>query len=399
MKMIVSFSTLLVLLACCKEPATPKPPIPPKQLVVLWKTPIIPQNATSGTLGMTPVLFGSEVIFNSEYGLDGTGETVLFFDTADGSLNRTWKGLSGSIYTRETVAHSGNYLLFGEQTSVDCLNMVTGNTQWSGNVSDERPYIYANNGYIYRGFPYDYQNGQYNSCRLKRTPAGSNSWQTVYDFTRTDNYRPGFIGCGFGTLPNGDEVVVWKNWSLTPSNSERTDIFAYNLTADSLMWRNTDFKEGASVEPLKVVNGVVYGLLITRAIAVDLISGATLWQQDFSDQQTTFPLNFLTSSDFYIQGSYVYVKGQSDELFVLRKNNGTIWKVIQDSPGIYSKYTYFEGKLFAARDGIGAVDLNTGEDLLKGYEQPSSRLFYSDITIDPPAQGNVLPRWCVCLLH
>jgi hypothetical protein len=261
--------------------------------------------------------------------------------------------------------------------------MVTGNTQWSGNVSDERPYIYANNGYIYRGFPYGYENGQYNSSRLKRTLAGSNAWETVYDFTRTDNYRPGFIGCGFGTLPNGNEVVVWKNWSVTPGNSNRTDIFAYNLTADSLMWRNTDFNVPANVLPLKVVNGVVYGLIHASAIAIDLVSGITLWEQDFSGQNTSLPNQFYGQSDFYIQSSYVYVKGPSDEFFILRKNNGTVWKIVQDIPSIDDKYTYFEGKLWGAGDGISAIDLSTGEDLLKDYKQIHDNSWRSSITIDP----------------
>jgi hypothetical protein len=383
LKMIVQLFVTVGLLACCKEPVNPPKPPAAKQLEVVWKTPLIPQNATSSTLGMTPVLYGNEVIFNTEFGPNGAGETVLFLDTANGNITRTWSDLSGTIYTLEKVVLSGDYLLFGEQSDVDCLNLVSATTQWSGTVTDERPHLYEHQGYIYRGFRYDYENGQYNSCRLKRTPAGSNAWETVYDFTRTDNYRPGFIGCGFGTLPNCDEVVVWKNWSLTPGNSERTDIFAYNLTADSLIWRNTDFKEGATVQPLKIVNGVVYGLIRKGAIAIDLVTGATLWQQDFSGQQTTFPQSFAVSSDFHIHSSYVFVKGQSDELFILRKNNGTVWKVIQDSPDIYDKYTYFEGKLWGAGDGISAIDLSTGEDLLKDYKQIHDNSWRSSITIDP----------------
>jgi glucose dehydrogenase len=149
------------------------------------------------------------------------------------------------------------------------------------------------------------------------------------------------------------------------------------------MWRNTDFNVPANVLPLKVVNGVVYGLIHASAIAIDLVSGITLWEQDFSGQNTSLPNQFYGQSDFYIQSSYVYVKGPSDEFFILRKNNGTVWKIVQDIPSIDDKYTYFEGKLWGAGDGISAIDLSTGEDLLKDYQQIHDDSWRSSITIDP----------------
>jgi hypothetical protein len=78
----------------------------------------------------------------------------------------------------------------------------------------------------------------------------------------------------------------------------------------------------------------------------------------------------------------VYIICQTHDFFVLRKNNGTIWKA-QQAPSIYDKYTYFEGKLWGAGDGISAIDLATGEDLLKGYQQIHNDNWYSAITIDP----------------
>jgi outer membrane protein assembly factor BamB len=135
------------------------------------------------------------------------------------------------------------------------------------------------------------------------------------------------------------------------------------------------------VQPLKVVDGVVYGLITKSAFAINLNTGATLWRQDFSSQNNNL-LDFSVRSDFHVEGSYVYIICQTHDFFVLRKNNGTIWKA-QQAPSIYDKYTYFEGKLWGAGDGISAIDLATGEDLLKGYQQIHNDNWYSAITIDP----------------
>jgi hypothetical protein len=113
-----------------------------------------------------------------------------------------------------------------------------------------------------------------------RTAVSSLAWDTVYSFTATDDYKPSFTGYGSGTLANGDEVVVWKSWSTKINTTEeRADVFAYNLTADSLMWRVSGFMEGAMTVPLQVQDGVVYGTLEHSAIAIDLATGNMLWQQ------------------------------------------------------------------------------------------------------------------------
>jgi hypothetical protein len=386
-KFLLPLATASILFSTsCKKEVEPQPPTPPKQLEVVWKTRTVPEFNGNTTNSLTPFLYGNEVVFSSWFNKKrGVGDRVIFLDTANGKLNRSWGDLSSTGYSEESVVHWGDYLLFGDQRRVECLNLLTGSTAWKGSVASTWTTIYVHNGFAYRGFPYDYQNGEYNSCRLKRTPVDANAWQTVYDFTRTDNFHPGFVGCGFGNLPNGDEVVVWKNWSFTASNSNRVDIFAYNLTADSLMWRNTDFRKYGSVSALKVVGDAVYGSLSQNMFAVDLASGKTLWQQDFSGQKLSLP---ISDPLFHVQGSYVIVKGPSDELIYVRKNYGTIWKVVYNVPQISEGYSYFENKLFGIGGSISIIDIATGVNLLKGYDQSNVTTHSwhhanSRITIDP----------------
>jgi outer membrane protein assembly factor BamB len=380
-KMILFSIALGFILACCKEQSTPNPPAVPDQLAILWKMPITPPEASSISLSMTPILYGDEVIFNTDYTLNGVHAPVLFLDTADGSVKRTWSGLSGDAYTSSTVVETNGYLVFGELTKVDCLNMASATTQWKSTVPLLFPRLMAKNGYVYRGFPFNPIGNQYNSCALMRTAVSSLAWDTVYSFTATDDYKPSFTGYGSGTLANGDEVVVWKSWSRKLNTQQhRAEIFAYNLTADSLMWRNSEFLDHANTIPLQVENGVVYGLIRTSAFAIDLATGNTLWRRDFNSINGDVQFAALP---FHLDGNYMLVQSQNvDKLYYLNKITGKLIREI-DVPYRYDRFAYFEGKLFGAGIGLGIIDIASGENLADKYDQSVFRRWWSGITIDP----------------
>jgi hypothetical protein len=383
-KMMITYTFLAsVLLACCKD-QNPVPPrtAEPKQLEVVWKTLLVPtENSTVGTLAMNPILYGGEVLFNSDYTLNGVHAPVLFLDTADGSVKRTWSGLSGDAYTSSTVVETNGYLVFGELTKVDCLNMASATTQWKSTVPLLFPRLMAKNGYVYRGFPFNPIGNQYNSCALMRTAVSSLAWDTVYSFTATDDYKPSFTGYGSGTLANGDEVVVWKSWSRKLNTQQhRAEIFAYNLTADSLMWRNSEFLDHANTIPLQVENGVVHGLIRTSAFAIDLATGNTLWRRDFNSINGDVQFAALP---FHLDGNYMLVQSQNvDKLYYLNKITGKLIREI-DVPYRYDRFAYFEGKLFGAGIGLGIIDIASGENLADKYDQSVFRRWWSGITIDP----------------
>lgn len=374
---------LLTALACCEEPPQP-PPTGPKKLEVVWRTPIVPDPELNHTIAMNPVLYDSVVVFNSEFTLNGYEAPVMFMDTADGTILDYWSDYSDGpfAYSAESMAFENEFLFLCGQRSVDCINMDTRQTQWHGPVADNGPFIYTNDGYLYRGIEYNGQNPMNNSAAVMRTPVGQMNWDTVYAFDRTDNFKPGFDSMGFGKLPNGNDVVVWKNRSITGS-ADRTDIFAFNLTADTLLWRNMDFEESSGIIPLKVEDGVVYGLLQHNAVAIDLATGNTIWNTDFRNVNTSIPIQFF-GGDFHIEGDRILIKSQSDELVVLKKSNGTVNWMVQDlSYGMNDRFTYFEGKLFFADNDLIIIDVTTGERLV-----PENRVEHlgdvrSRIVIDP----------------
>ncbi|WP_170266443.1 outer membrane protein assembly factor BamB family protein [Phaeocystidibacter luteus] len=333
---------------------------------------------------MNPVLYDTVVVFNTDYELNGYNSPVMFMDAADGTIIDYWSDHSDGpfAYSHESMAYEGQYLFLSGQRSVDCINIQTRQTQWHGPVADNGPFIYTSNGYLYRGIEYNGQNPNNHSAAVMRTPLNQMAWDTVYAFDRTDNYKPGFNSMGFGTLANDDEVVVWKNRSFTGS-SDRTDIFAYNLTADTLLWRNIDFVESSGIIPLKVDNGVVYGLLQYNAIAIDLASGNTIWSQNFNSVNPTLPMQF-SGGDLHIDGDKILVKSASDELVALNTSDGKITWIVQDHPfGFDDRFTYFEGKLFYCAHQLVIADVLTGRQLIEESQVEHLGDVRSRVVIDP----------------
>ncbi|GGH65191.1 outer membrane protein assembly factor BamB family protein [Phaeocystidibacter marisrubri] len=333
---------------------------------------------------INPVMYKDVVVFSSDRVVNTVRSPVVFLDTATGEIRDYWTDFSDGPFTYldESMAHEGQYLFLSGQRSVDCINMETHQTQWHGPAGDNSPLIYVSDGFLYRGFEYDGMNPTNNSAAIMRTPVDSRDWDTVYAFTRTDRYKPGFDSMGFGTLTNGDEVVVWKNRSITGS-SDRTDIFAYNLTADTLLWRNMDFVEGSGVIPLKVERGVVYGLLRNHAVALDLATGNTIWSQDFNSVKASFPLQFY-EGDFYINGNTMLIKGPAHEIMGLSIEDGSISWLRKDLDfGIEDRFTYFEGKLFFTTTELAVIDVHTGERVLESSRVEHLGNLEGRVTIDP----------------
>ena len=355
-------------------------------LRIIWRKPIS-QEPRIGSLSMNPILFDRYVIINSEYDYDGHSSPVLFLDTATGEVLDYWSDYSSGpyIYMNRAAVQDGQYLFLGGQRSVDCINLRTKTTQWQSSVEPNSPYLYTHDGYLYRGIEFDGENPHNNSAALIRTPVSHRDWEYVYSFTKTDNRTPSFTGITGATTNSGDQVVLWKNRGYVPSNGQlnRTDIFAYNLTQDSLMWRNMDFQEGSGIAPMKVEDDIVYGTTHYSLFAIDLKSGETLWQTSLEDQPTHTPFS-LAHSDFHLNESTIILKGSSREVFGIDKVTGEIeWIIEGNSGGVGNWFTNFDGKLFFGDEVLEIADAQTGYSLLDPRRAREIDLIISCVTVDP----------------
>jgi len=385
MKVLIYLTIFLSLNSGCKKKPTGNPVTAETspELKVIWRTSIVPDPSRNITISMNPVLYDELVIFGTELTMNEMNAPILFMDTATGEIKDYWTDYLGepAAYYGEKSLAFDKYLFLSSLTTVNCINLETRETQWQSNIKFNFPGIYANEDYLYRGISYKNED----EAALLRTPVSQINWDTVYAFSRTDRRRPNFDAAGFGQLANGDEVVAWKNRSYVPGNGsmDRTDIFSYNLSADTLMWRNTDINFNSGPVPLKVEDQRVYGLVENHAFCIDLLTGDTLWFKDIRKiVKPTFDFGFF-NGDLFIHEDAVLIKGDSDELISLNKVTGETKFVRQDiAIGFGDRFTYFEGKLFFSAGELVIIDALTG-DLLNKKQANQINDIQSRIVIDP----------------
>tara|TARA_R110000868_G_scaffold409767_1_gene695968 strand:- start:501 stop:1718 length:1218 start_codon:yes stop_codon:yes gene_type:complete len=383
MKQIITGIIVLFLFSACAKNASSALQSSPasNELNIVWSVPIMNNTSGSGSLSMNPILHENQIIINTEYQREGKTAPVIFLNSTDGSSKGTWSDyIAGNeLYMSEISAYDGKFLLLSTGRSIDCINLQTRQTQWQSLLPSSGPFIYAKDNFIYTSLSFNAKR----SAAIIRSPTDRKDWDTVYTFHQTDGFLPNFDSMGFGTLENGDAIIVWKNRSYRGS-THRTDIFAYNLNADSLMWRNTNFMLNSGVLPLQIENNKVYGAVNNQVFALELNNGITLWRRDFNDL-VEYPdrANFDNGAMLIYDDAFI-LKGQGEEMVFLNKLNGALRRVVKNLPGdIRSRFTLFEGKLFFSAGKLVVVDALTTEVLLKSKESDPFEIIRSNIIIDP----------------
>lgn len=353
-----------------------------KQLKIVWQKAIIEDSTSSYyTLALNPLLYKGQVIF-------GTGEVfnqlispVMFLDTSTGKILDLWSdyGHGTSFYYGENTSSDGDFLCLSTQRSIDCLNLDTKGRQWTVSIANNGPRIYTHNGSLFTS----YESFDGKTAFITRSPVSQKDFKIIFSLTSNDASLPYFGSFGFGNLPNGDDVIAWTN--RPGNNSPRTEIFAYNLTADSLLWVETEIKESSGISPLQIQDNRVYGLVNKHAFCIDLISGNTIWYQKIASlTPEEYGIGF-NGSDFLLHNNSMIIKGNHQKLLFLKKSDGSLMHSAENLPaGIKDRMVYFEGKLFFAANGALVIaDANTGEQLLSDSEAKQFDNILSKILIDP----------------
>lgn len=379
-----SLVTILICLGfwSCHKPQKmiSEPQVETDQFEILWKTPISPGPFV---LGLNPILYDSLVIVNTEYEIYDDFAAVLFIDTATGTVVDTWSEyIDGTaLYTSDKFYLEDDFLVLHTMRSTDVLNLNTRQRQWASTTNqDQSAFLYGNNGFVYTS----HQIGA-KTAKILRSPVDQKNWETVYSFTANGAMRPFFDGIGFGALDNGDEIVFWENRITHPY--DKLEIFAYNLTADTLLWRNRDFPTADIPFPPRVYNGKVYGRYVESVYCIDLETGQMLWLKDYG---TAFEQSGLAAKINYI-GMYndqLVVKPDCNTILFVDLEDGSIDKMVSgyEDGNPEGEFSYWQEKLYFNNGlQLAVTDLATGENLVTPENSRALEgiTIYSSITVDP----------------
>lgn len=387
MKQLIYYPFILILF-CCKKPVkTESNSIEDDdKVVVQWRRHLLASQQES--YSMSPVLGENWVIFSNKNGSDinETGR-LLFLDKATGDSLDSWSEYVGRPgYTSwEEQQVTGDRLFISDVQFLNCIHIPTASSIWSSDLSfaEGDGLSYINNGYIYRSYE---SNGYLPNLTgtIIRSPLDREDWQQVYSYTADDDYSVSLSCITSVFLANGDELLLFKNrqWNFDLSQG-RMDVFAYNLTADSLLWRNKGLEMwDGGVMPMKVEDSLVFCPGGGYFFALNLYTGEKVWEFDYAGRS---PGNHFGYGDVFFNGKFLIIKPSGDELFCLTKTTGRLnwWK---DKKGwtMKGRFTHFEGKLFYIADAdLIVVDDYTGERLLSEERQEHLGKLTGDVRIDP----------------
>ncbi len=383
------FTIIFLLHSCNKKDSklVGTPDVKDSKLEIIWKSPIVEDTLIHFALGMNPCIYDSLVVFNTDNNYLGKGAPVLFMNKHTGQIVDSWSDyVEGPwTYRGETTKALGDYLILSSISSIDCLNLKTRQSQWSERFNMVGPYIYLNDGYVYTGTTFNANT----SAAVIRTRPDQNSWDTLYKYTSTDGYKPQFDGINFGEMANGDKVLVWKNRSLKWSR-DRTEIFAYNLSADTLLWHinYADVVSGAAV--LQVDDMGVYGMIHKKLFALDLQDGSVLWERDFRGLVSDPGSANMDAGIIVQRGDTLVLKGDTEQLLYLNKKVGSLLQSTDLAWGnpAHSIET-FEGNYYiTTTTGLFIVEAQSGTILFTNKDDPrfNSRHIKSRVTIDPESR-------------
>ena len=383
MRVIYSAIRFLAIMAICDSCKTEAPPLPPdnsNRFEILWKTPI---TYGPGVLGLNPILYDSLVIVNTEYELYDDFAAILFIDTTNGAVVDTWSDyIDGTtLYTSNKFYHEDDYLVLHTMRSTDVLNLKTRQRQWASTTNrNQSAFLNGDSGYIYTS-----HNIGTKTATVERTPIHQENWETVYSFTANGAMRPFFDGFGFASLPNGDQILLWQNRVSFPTS--QLEIFAFNLTADTLLWRNRDFPGFELLFPPLVYQGKVYGPFIDSIYCLDLETGQTLWLKNI---EPSFGPSFEPFGIVYmgIYNNQLLIKSNRSGMLYATTKTGSVNKVVEGYPegNGEGEFSYWQGKLyFNSGLELAVTDIATGENLVTpaNLGELADIDIYSSITVDP----------------
>lgn len=392
----ITLIAFLSLLYACKQEeiiTTNNEPLKNDEPVLLWQVPLDPD--TIACISIQPYLYNSGVLFSNEHYWNEQAVIVTMVDTADQHV--IWQ--SGNFFNEDcpsidAVMGGARYAynnlfatLCGESPRVIDLN--TGNVVWDNTLSNGDYYITGYNSTLF----YTHLNGTnpFSRSTLFKSDILLNQWDTILSLPMENDYSSHIYPPTVLLDNNNDTILFFQNrqWTATPSYDGKIDLYAYNLSGDSILWENEDIDPsgGSAVFPPLLYNGKVYFKGEFRVYCLDATTGELLWSWLAEPADGDLMLGNLI-----LEENKLIVKTATTSLYALSPESGDeIWKNV-NSGWTPNLLTYFEGVVYYVSGGDGflnAVNIDTGEMLWRFFSpnNPSHSgggpIYNSNPTIDP----------------
>lgn len=387
MMIILSF----FLFSCCGEKITiiPEIEVPTSvqkgELQVIWQAPL-------GVTDTNIYLSQGPTIIEDKIAIAGGGG-IQFRKKENGELLSFWEDHFGSSFN-----HSQRPQIFGQNIFVNSqiktylIDSNNGETIWKHLIEHGAPYTNITLGKIFHSIRDDSPQ-KVNFSYLTEIYPNSGERDTILLIPKINNYNPNLEPPAGWITPNNDSLLFFVNRSLNFGGDldEQLDAYAYNMTADSIEWKLTDFDiEGTSrVGPPLVEDDLVFISGERTLYCLNAVDGTSVWEHRFEDDTGGFSESLFISASIKI-GHRLIISPTNSNTYCFDAFTGQIlWKET-DSASSPQNMVHHNGVIYTVGNGDGklfAFDLETGEHYWRAFppnrRSDSRASFSNEIDLDP----------------
>ncbi len=377
--MILFLSILLTInLTSCKPDDCP-PELVGNTSPIVWK-----KAFEKTDLSSTPMFYNGTIIVGHPsvdeiykvYAYDAlTGDTI--WQTAINMLGNFEPNFKEEVFLVD------DKVILSEAHDLCVLNANTGEIIWFKIKQGLESKCCEIDGFLYRS---DYVNR--NTSSLYRFDINTGAEETVFTINRSEygsNYSPGLLMPVKWEHPSGDEILVLQNrtYGWYTGGSDKMDILAWNLTADSMLWYR-DSLDGLSSTSRPALDGnKVYFFGTWNVYCIDAKTGETLWNYDVGISPGG---NFKTANILIVDDKLIAKQG-NDGMHAVNKETGErIW-YNPDTEASPSLLTVHNDTIWFCSAGVFGIDAHTGEKLIDDWNPEYGAWIFS--VAQHPTNGNI----------
>jgi outer membrane protein assembly factor BamB len=167
----------------------------------------------------------------------------------------------------------------------------------------------------------------------------------------------------------GDEILIMQNRSygfdrIGPDGMygySKMDVFAYNLTADSILWYRYELDGFSSLATPAIDGDNVYFYGDHNAYCIDAETGKTNWKFFIGDG----PEDDFNTANILLVDNFLVVKPDNEHMHVVQKKNGKLVWTNKETEAMPGMITHRNDTLWFASARIYGIDLYTGKKVVE----------------------------------
>jgi outer membrane protein assembly factor BamB len=274
-------------------------------------------------------------------------------------------------------------IVFSTRKRMFILNADNGTILW--NYEDPNNY---NGTKVIDGYIYIADELNNTTSTLHRFDINTGAKEELFTINRSEygrNYSPGLLMPVKWNNTSGDEILIMQNrtYGWFTAGSDKMDILAWNLTADSMLWYR-DSLDGSSSTARPAIDGdKVYFFGTWNAYCIDAGTGNTLWNYAIAPAAGG---SFATANILIVKDKLI-VKAEYDAMHAVDKETGErIWynPDTEASPGLLTEY---KDSIWFCSAGVFGIDANTGKKLIDDWNPGYGAWIFP--VAQHPTNGNI----------